>query len=896
MASKKKKKQPTEIQAPPSTRTTGMAWVGFGAVLLSGIAFVLIHAYMVDSVTVRLTRSMDPPGVRAPERLPVFLAPMAFDGYVWNRHAEYLGRDGEWRLRKTSFDNAPHGREVHWNSAFAWYLRGLGEIHRAATGDSLRNSIFRMSIWANPILLVVALTFFATMSARRFGPLCGVVMVVGMITTPSFYEGFLPAYPDHHGIIAFAQLGLAFGIAWAGAGWVQTAQGNSFTAPRSLAQARHGMVFSAICGAACFWISALSTAIAMGCIGLGALAAAALVPVKHKLDAGATYHHELWKLWALVGAGATMVFYLAEYFPFHLSMRLEVNHPLYAIAWLGGGWILATLTHWIARPERPRAPFPWKPILLPLAACALLPITILAGGEAVYIPADAFMARLWKNIAELLPLVLRFQLGTLTWQTAFGLYPLLALAALWFLFSKSLDRQTKAVLIILVVPIFAITALQFYQTRWGMLAGPLYIALGGIVVPVGWRLAQGTPARRAFAVAALIALALGFGYPTVQGWLIPVVRQFSDTSGKGMDPAQALHLLHRDMARTILKNAGDKPVVLLSSPNSSCILSAFGDFRTVGTLYWENVDGLKSAAKALNAQSDDEALALLQEHGITHVSLMTWENFITPYFNILNPRPVPGKSPENSFGNRALFLRNLPIWARPIIYPANPFSRGLEQKILLLEVVPEQTRGDAMFHAARFMRISEGDPAAAEPFLKELIEVDPSNPSVRGELALAYAGQGRFTEAAKEGRMALDGFDPQNRQNFGLELYRILLSANAHESALSMIRAVADRPDAIAPSLLDAAWALVTCPEPTLRDPSQAALYLERVSALPHDPTGVLMVRAAVSAGRGDFEQATTLAAEAAEMARQGGNSSGAERADKMRAAYQNREIIINAP
>ena len=896
MASKKKKTQPSAPAAPPSRLALKLSWAGFVAILLAGICIVVTHAYMVDAVTVRLTSTMDPPGLKPSEKLPVFLAPMAFDGYVWNRHAEYLGRDGELRLRKTNFDNAPSGREVHWNSLFAWYLRGLGEIRRAFTDDGLRNSIFRMSIWANPILLVVAMGLFATMSARRFGPLCGVVMVVGMITTPSFYEGFLPAYPDHHGIIAFALLGLAFGMAWAGGGWVQPADGTAFASPRSLETARHGMIFSAVCGAACFWISALSTAIVLGCVGLGALAAAFIVPVRGKLDKGATFHPELWKLWALVGAGATMVFYLAEYFPFHLGMRLEVNHPLYALAWVGGGWILAITTGWLASPDRSKTPFPWKSLGLPLLACAVLPAAILSGGEAVYIPADPFMARLWKNIAELLPLILRFKLGTLTWQTAFGLYPLLALAAVWFLMVQRVDRPTKAVLALLVVPIFAITGLQFYQTRWGMLAGPLYLALAGIVVPVAWRLGRATKGGRIATSAAFVALAIGFGYPTVHGWFTPVVRQFFSAGTQGMDPAQALHLLHRDMARVILNNANGKPVVLLSSPNSSCILSAFGDFRTVGTLYWENVEGLKSAAKALNAQSDDEALALLQKHGVTHVSLMTWENFITPYFHILYPQPVPGKAAENAFGHKALFLRNLPIWARPIIYPPNAFSKGLEQRILMLEIVPGQTRQEAMYHAARFLRISEGDPLAAEPFLKEILDLVPDDLPARMELALTYAGQGRNTEAAKLGEMILKDLPPQTAQAFALDLFRVLTQKNAHEPALAIARAVADRPDATAPALLDAAWALSTCPEPALRDPDLAGGYADRAGKIQHDALGLLIVRAAIEAARGNYPVAVQLASEAAATADREGNARVAERARQMVSAYEAGKILVNAP
>ena len=134
--------------------------------------------------------------------LPVPLLEIAVDGYMWNLHAEHLGQHGQLRLRHTDVDNPPHGREVHWNSAFAWYLRALGEAHRAVTGDALRNSISRMSVWANPLLLCVFLAGAALLTARRFGLLAGGVLACGMLVHPPFFEAFMAANPDHHGIAA----------------------------------------------------------------------------------------------------------------------------------------------------------------------------------------------------------------------------------------------------------------------------------------------------------------------------------------------------------------------------------------------------------------------------------------------------------------------------------------------------------------------------------------------------------------------------------------------------------------------------------------------------------------------------------------------------------------------
>jgi len=797
--SKQKKKKPDPLnpgsgtksssaQPPePSFRAKVLAWIGFSAVLLACIAWVVAHAFLVDAVTVRLCNEADR-NIPVEKRMPVFLSEIAFDGYTWNRNAEHLGENGEWRVRHTDFDNAPKGREVHWSSGLAWYLRGLGEIYRAVTGDSLRNSIYRMSIWANPILLVLALGVFATLSARRFGPLCGTVIAIGMVAAPTFYEGFMPAYPDHHGLVAFALLGLVFGIAWAGGGWVQAPDGTCFVPPRTLKQARHGMIFSALCGAAGLWISGFSAGIVAIGIGLGIISSVALFSNK-ATRATCTYHPELWKFWGIVTAGGSLFFYLLEYFPNNLGMRLEVNHPMYAMAWLAGGWAICDITAWLNRPARKLREFPWRNVAACAAVCFLLPVLILAGGSKFYILLQPFMFGIMNNTAEVLPLIQRIHMGGLTWQAAFGYFPAFILAAFLLMFSRKVDAGSKAVLLLLVFPILLITVLQFRQTRWGMLNGPLYIALAGIVVPEIWRLVPRGALNRGLAAVVL----LSFGYlmiePTFRNCFQIPWAQFRGGDKISITAGQGLALLHRQMARAILDDAAGKPVVLLSSPNSSCLLAAIGGFHTVGTLYWENVEGLKAAAAGLNAQTDEKALAFMKEHGITHVSMMTWENFIGPFFGILYPKPPPGISYENSFGKRALFDKVIPPWARPLAFAPTELSKGLQQNVLMLRVAPEQSINEAKFHLARFARLVEGNPITAEITLKEILDAAPGSSVVRMELVDLFLSQGRHREAADQTLAVLKDLPPEVRKSLANQIAEKFIAAGKPELAAEMLKA-----------------------------------------------------------------------------------------------------------
>ena len=764
-----------------------LPWCGFTTILIACMAYVLFHAFLIDQVTVRLCRELDGPNAKPAEVLPVPLLEIAFDGYVWNRHAEKLGENGEWRVRFTDMDNAPHGREVHWSSGFAWYLRGLGEIYRHYTGDTLRNSIYRMSIWANPILLVIALGLFATLSARRFGPLCGSVLAIGMITTASFYEGFLPGYPDHHGITAFALMGLIFGIAWAGSGWVQKPDGQAFLPPRSLKQARQGMIFSGVSAACALWISGFSAAVIALGVGIGAMLS---VQVFGKKAAREHYEYfpELWKLWALVTACGSFLLYLVEYFPNHMTIRLEVNHPFYALAWLGGGWIIYEMTKWIRSSQIEPTSFPWKHFLLPVLACLALPTAILIGGPDVYIIRHDFMLGLMKNIAEVLPLMTRIEMGAITWKVAFGYFPIFLVGSFVLIFVPKLCSAAKGVFLLLICPILIVTIMQFLQVRWGMLNGPIYIALAGLVIPQVWKLLQ-SKAARISGMATLGLMTYFFSVDTVRGMVFPFWKQYTSKNNVEVGAGQILALLHRDVAKTILQNANGKPVILLSSPNSSCLLATLGGFKTIGTLYWENLNGLQTAAQMLNGQSDDEALAMLQKHGVTHVYLMSWENFIGPYFQIIHPDPVPGLSLENSFGQKALFKKTIPQWARPIPYPKNFLSNALNQDILILEIAPNQTKDEAEFHLARFTRIQEGNPIAAEIMLKGILERSQNAAPVCFELAQLYLDQKRFDDAKDQVIAATKDAPPEIRKQSCENFAQILRQVGANAQADAVLQA-----------------------------------------------------------------------------------------------------------
>lgn len=871
-ASKRKKTpQAAEPPAPPPAgesgppaRPAGGGWGWLYLFLLLGMAWPLFHATTTDRHMVAIGRLAEPARGTPREPSPVILREMAQDGYIWNRHALHLGEDGRLRLKWTDFDNHPEGRPVHWSSGFAWWLRGLGEARNRffAPHESLQTSIARMSIWANPILLALFVPLIGGLAAWRFGPLAGSTLVVAMVSTQSFYEGFLPAYPDHHGLIAVTLLGTVLGLAWAGAGWIHPGGERHDLVPPDARTARTGVWISAAFGAAGFWISALSQAMLMVGVGVGALVAARVFARGLRREDGAVYDPGIWRFWGLAGGSFTAIFYLIEYFPSAPMLRLEVNHPLYSIAWWGGAMILAALGGWLAAPELRLGAFPWKKLVLPAVALVPIPLSVFIWREQVHIGLDPFFTHLGTFIAELKPLLWRFETKTLTWEVAFGILPYVFAIVLALLIQPSVSRSAKTLLLFLSGPLLLITALQFYQTRWGMLASPPGVLLTAMVVVVLASMFPPSPGGR---LARTLLLAGAFLLAVSFPWRVThqeIAMALQPPEQQLPSPNEALHLVHRDIAEAIRRDAGDKPVVLLSSPNSSAMLGVMGDFRTLGTLYWENVAGLEAAARLLCAQGDDRALELMKRHGVTHVALISWENFIPPYFDILQGIDPGFGVLEKSFGFRALYQKTIPHWARAIPYPESPVVKKLGLDILLLAVEPGQTPLEARYHLAAYL-LARNQVEAAEGQLRAILAAQPEAAPARLLLARILMQSGRTTEALQEAQRALPQIPGPARQNAVLDLASDAVRRGQFGPALEVFAAGRLNP---AESPLAAnfwAWLLSTAPEARLRNAPRALQLLAEIEAAGKaDAVPFKDTKAAALAAAGRFAEAVALSEE----------------------------------
>jgi hypothetical protein len=184
----------------------------------------------------------------------------------------------------------------------------------------------------------------------------------------------------------------------------------------------------------------------------------------------------------------------------------------------------------------------------------------------------------------------------------------------------------------------------------------------------------------------------------------------------------ATNLIARDLVHRLLHVSTQRPT-LLSGPTTSTDLAYFGATPVLGTLYWENRDGLKAAAQIFSSQSAEEFHAGLKERGVKYIVLFSWDEFTQNYLALLEGRHVGDKV----FITGLLEGNDPPRWLRPLFYPI-PKSLGLEgERVTLFQFVPEQTESEALVWQAQFV-LDGGDAARARVLALEAKRMGSTDP------------------------------------------------------------------------------------------------------------------------------------------------------------------------
>jgi hypothetical protein len=684
-----------------------LSWCWFALVLALSLAFVgacaFARARAFDRVSA-VTTGPEPVGGAAAGRNRI-VPSTAFDSLFWISYAQNMAATGEWRLRATRIDNAPLGREVHWSSGFAWWLVALGEARRAFTGEPLPQAIEFAAAYANPALMMLMLVALGWLAAWRYGPAVGGLAVATAATLPHVIDGFAVNEPDHHGLINAAALGTVLCLIAGGFGWERRTAG----APGGLlpvaGRARRWFIASAWCGAAGLWLSAASQILVFAGVALGAVVA---IFVAGAPDEHTEARPELWRTWGRWGAGAALAFYALEYFPSHLAMRLEVNHPLHAAAWWGAGELLAALAAW-RQAGAPLWPRETQTRAMRAAAAFALASPLLAiavGGAAWFRVLDPLSRVLPSLVIEGETIAANVQRvgAAVLWRDVGGVILLLAIG-LGAVLARGLSRAERGVGLAAWCATIPALAMTYHQNRWLLVVGGL-CPLFAITGAVAWRPALPRWARVVAIVglAAVLARTFAWGYAG-SSYAIATADRL------GLAPDDVFVVALRHYAQELRRRAGPEPEpVVLAGPNESVLLAYYGGFRTVGTLYWENFDGLRAAA-AIYAEPDlAEVKKKFAARGIRYLVSCPPGNFATGYVTLAAGAPDRARA-EKSFAALLFAAEQFPQWLRPVwLPPPGPIADAPAARCY--EFVPDQTEAEQLQHIERYRREAAATPPA----------------------------------------------------------------------------------------------------------------------------------------------------------------------------------------
>lgn len=806
-----------------------LLWVG--ALVLALVAIVLDSRARLKSIETITARDLGTPAPAADRDSPsgyawgqhrVILP--AIDAYHWILQTEQMLAGGGWRIRHASYDDAPAGREVHWAGDMRWWAATWASIERGMHPElTPAQALERVTPWANTALLAVLLVACTPLLAIGLGPVPAALFALGSVAVFPFFEYFVVGYFDHHGVATMAALLCVLFLVVGGAGWVRTAPigAGERAWPPVESVARRWHLASAVSGAVSLWVNAATVVPVLGGIGLAVLLAQWCLPAAPATKSQHARAPGLWRLWGLVGGGLGIGFYLLEYFPAHLGARLEINHPLYGLAWAAGGDLLARS----AGSDRRPAARAW--IGLDLLGVLLVPLLVAVAGARVFRLADPFLLTLHRRfIAEFLPLrgqLLRMGTAAVAgrlsplplsglalpavlwpteaagarrvlWRSALALAAICALAfgyvgsvalldgraaiaaVLALLLggalvvgsaspgARPLAPPVRAGLVLVLVPAALLCALSLSQVRWVGVDAALWL---GVLVAAAallagdraytWSLSRKAVAGGLLALAFVVGPALYLPLPLDQS-----------------DPPQEIA---RDASWWLRRRIGGDSAIVLTSPNATTWMAYYGGFRGIGSLYWENADGLRAATEMVEAPTADSLRGLLAVRGVTHVVLYPWESG----FEQLR---VSMRGPQAASAHTALAdlpyamtiggEPDLPAWLMPLPYPGPEDGGYGHPSALLFEVVPDQPRELALVRLAQYYQ-AIGAPDRTEAALRASLRLRPTvaGLALYAQLAAAQNDQQGFEAAMgrlKQELAAPARLEPADRLNAAIAL------------------------------------------------------------------------------------------------------------------------------
>lgn len=641
--------------------------------LAGGLLLLLAHVAIFTVHTDRAARSFDACAV-PPNTIPGLAEPRFFpdnDPYAWMAHTRDLMASGGWRIRWTFMDNAPYGREMHWSHPLIWTLRGMATGIIAATGWPAARAVELAGIWVMPLFQFLFLGLAWIGLARKLGWIpSGLFVLLGLSLT-GFANAFYPLLPDHHGLQLATSLFSFICLQLGGMGWTRTeppplapadhANFRLFSLP-SPKEARRWFIASGIFGGLALWLGATVWLFGLAITSLAA--ATALPAFLRPPSSDLRYRPDLWRTWAIVGSTVAAGSYLLEYAPAHFAMRLEVNHPLYWLCWVGVAECLrfagrsSSLRFW----ENHR-PTDWVFAALGALAALALPVLALFGPTDWYSLHDPLLQRLHAGfINEFKPAWASIRKQPVGFFYAnFGLVPLLAGAVILGTL-RSRRRPWTCDLLLRPAVVFAALffLLMLFQLRWGFLSTGALVWLGVLSISAG-AVARGR-ARKGIHLAAGVLLLNGLA-ADLQRWHSENRAAIALEVPSGWIQAS----LAKRRALQWGLAAGTNEWRMVGLATEAPILYYYTGIRTVASYYWENKAGWHAeAAFFADVPAGERARQIAGERGLTHAFARPTETLPRLFTTIQTGQFDPAALRQSLAGQLAFPADDpLPAWIHP---------------------------------------------------------------------------------------------------------------------------------------------------------------------------------------------------------------------------------------
>ncbi len=719
---------------PTSTRAVRLAaWLAFFSVILG---FVVWDSLARSRHILKLTDSFgvavdappqDPasPTGYADQRRALLIPGGSADTTHWIMQTQTMIQRGEWRIHRVDYDNAPKGREVHWAAPYHWCLAVVAWADHSLSGRPIGISVERATLIVGPLMLAAFLLAMVPFIARQFSPAAAVLAGFGAVAAYPFYVDFEPGHADHHGLINILALSMVL-----------------FVLLGSRGSARKWFTLSAIAGGLAMWLSAATAAPVLVGLGCGILLAGwigrtAQTPLPWLIEP------RLFRLWGWIGGGFSLAAYLFEYFPDGFGMRLEVNHPLYALAWIGAGEALcAVITALRVGPKAvPSA------ILLRgaagVAAILVLPLTLAATHATTFAVSDPIVWKIHKlYITEIQALASHYSSRLAGQWVGIALPTLLLLPPLLKAFSRSASREARALLLLAWMPAALCWLMGWTQVRWLGLAFAMSIPLIAVYLRVLGQAGTERPRTR-LVWAAVIALLFVPG-------AINAVRAALDADE--FTTEEIRNLAERDVAHWLRLRSGAGQVTVATGPAPTTMLAYYGSLRGLGTLFWENGEGLRNATRLFGEPSFDAAHDLVTRLGVTHIAFYSWNALEVSLAKLDRGLSPDAPIPQDSFIARLLASPVPPPWLRalPFKLPDNAAVSGAYVRIW--EVTTDTTPQKALTHQAAFF-LESGRADLAARLMPALVGYENDLPSMVMLAAIASRQRDAAAFQASFGRV-----------------------------------------------------------------------------------------------------------------------------------------------